>query len=54
MNFLLNKTPLYFAVEKGNIEIIKLLLQNNEIDVNILNIFISFFNKIKNQNLNTI
>lgn len=42
------------AVEKGNIEIIKLLLQNNEIDVNILNIFISFFNKIKNQNLNTI
>lgn len=37
MNFLLNKTPLYFAVEKGNIEVIKLLLANDKLDINVLN-----------------
>lgn len=32
-------TALYLAAEKGNKEIIKLLLTCNELDVNILNIF---------------
>ena len=29
---------LYAAIEKGNVEIVKLLLTNNKIDVNIINI----------------
>ena len=33
------KTVLYRAVEKENIEIIRLLLSSDKIDVNILNIF---------------
>ena len=36
------KTVLFTAVEKGNVEIIKLLLANDKIDVNILNIINSF------------
>ena len=28
------KTPFYRAVEKGNIEIVKLLLTNNNVDIN--------------------
>ena len=48
---------LYLAVEKENLEIIKLLLSNDKIDINILNIFINifikftikYFNDIKNQ-----
>ena len=53
-----NKTVLYNAVEKENIEIIQLLLSNDKIDVNILNIFIIFIlfkikklNEISNQNI---
>ena len=38
----LYKTALYLAVEKENPEIIKLLLSNDKIDVNILNILIYF------------
>ena len=40
MKFILKyyETALYLAVEKGNIEIIKLLLENEKIDTNILNI----------------
>ena len=38
----LYKTALYLAVEKENSEIIKLLLSNDKIDVNILNILIYF------------
>ena len=37
------KTALYTAVEKENIEILKILLTNNELDINlgyILNIFL--------------
>lgn len=34
----LNKTALCYAVEKENIEIVKLLLKRNDIDVNIRNI----------------
>ena len=51
------KTALYSAVEKENIEIIKLLLNNDKLDINlgyILNIFyikfkIISFNYIQNQ-----
>ena len=32
------KTALYLAIEKENLEIIKLLLMNEKIDINILNI----------------
>lgn len=32
-----HKTALYIAIEKGNIEIVKLLLKNEKIDVNISN-----------------
>ena len=51
------KTALYLAIEKENIEIVKLLLTNNKLDINqrnILNIFffikfkILFFNVIQN------
>ena len=34
----LYKTALYLAVEKENIEIIKLLLKNDKLDINIINI----------------
>ena len=34
----IEKTPLFIEVEKGNIEIIQLLLSNSNIDVNILSI----------------
>ena len=33
-----HKTALYLAVEKENIEIIKLLLTNDQLDINLLNI----------------
>ena len=36
--FYIYKTALYLAVEKENIEIIKLLLSNDKLDINILNI----------------
>ena len=41
MKFLhyLNKTALFLAAEKENIEIIKLLLKCDKIDVNKINIF---------------
>ena len=32
------KTALYLAVEKENIEIIKLFLTNDKLDINIINI----------------
>ena len=41
MKFLYNiiyKTALYLAVEKGNIEIVRLLLTNDKLDINLLNI----------------
>ena len=41
------KTALYLAVEKENIEIIKLLLSNDIIDVNIPYILIIFYIKFK-------
>ena len=41
------KTALYLAVEKENIDIIKLLLTNDKIDVNIINIYFKFIIKFK-------
>lgn len=38
-NLSIIETALYYAVEKSNIEIIKLLLANNKIDINIQYIF---------------
>lgn len=35
----ISETALHYAIEKQNIEIVKLLLQNHNIDVNIKNIF---------------
>ena len=45
MKFILlfQKTALYIAVEKENIEIIKLLLSNNRINININNILSLIF-----------
>lgn len=42
----LNKTALYIAVENENIEIIKALLKNNKIDLNLPAIIIYFFIKL--------
>ena len=46
----LNKASFYLAVEKGNIEIIKLLLTNNKLDINaqFILIWIFFFSLILN------
>ena len=44
----LYETALYLAIEKENIEIVKLLLTNDKIDVNILNILFLFYYKIQN------
>ena len=38
-NNIIYKTALYLAVEKENIEIVKLLLTNDKLDINLLNIF---------------
>ena len=38
-----NKTPLYLAVEKENLEIVKLLINNNKINLNIPYILLYFF-----------
>ena len=57
------KTPLYWAVEKSNIDIIKLLLAKDNLNINILNIHanvfftkfkIEFFNRIFQSNFNRI
>ena len=50
----INKTALYHAVEKENIEIIQLLLSNDRIDVNVLNILSIIFILFKIKTLNTI
>lgn len=43
-----NISPLQKAVEKNDIELVKLLLQNEKIDINLVNIFFSFFHTISN------
>ena len=50
----INKTALYHAVEKENIEIIQLLLSNDKINVNILNILPTIFILFKIKTLNYI
>lgn len=40
-------SALYTAVEKENIDIIKLLFTNNKLDINFLNIIINIFIKLK-------
>lgn len=37
-----HQTALYEAVNKENIEIVKLILMNKKIDVNLLNVYILF------------
>ena len=37
-NVINKKAPLYLAVEKGYIEIVKLLINNNKLDINYINI----------------
>lgn len=44
------KTPFYYAIEKGNIEIIKLLLTNDKVDINIPFIENLKFHKIQISN----
>lgn len=44
--FRINETPLFAAVKNENIEIVKLLLTDDKIDVNILNVLINFYYKI--------
>ena len=39
------KTPLFAAIEKEDIENMKLLLANGKLNVNILNIFLYFITK---------
>ena len=43
-----NKTIFYLAVEKENIEIIKLLLANNNLNINAQYIYNKFINEIEN------
>ena len=42
-------SALYMAVENENIEIIKILVSNKNLDINCLNVFKHFFYKIVNQ-----
>lgn len=46
--FNFNKTALYLAVEIGNVEIVKLLLDSNKVSVNILNVLIIRLYKVSN------
>ena len=48
------KTALYLAVEKENIEIVKLLLMNDKLDMNIINILNIFFIKFEIISFNSI
>lgn len=43
MNCFVNKTALLLAVEKENTTIINLLLNNDNIDINLVNIFMKYF-----------
>lgn len=45
----INKTALFLAIEKENIEIIKLLMSNENIDINIINVFLFIDHKIHYQ-----
>lgn len=46
---MINKTPLYIAVDMGNVEIVKLLLNRQDIDINTKSIsFLYFLNIVSN------
>ena len=47
-------TALHLAVKKENIEIVKILLTNDKLDINLLNIFHNFHIKLKIISFNTI
>ena len=47
LKIIIYKTALYLAIEKENIDIIKLLLLNDNIDVNIPYILFIFYIKFK-------
>lgn len=51
---LFHKTPLYKAIENENIEMVKILLTNKNIDVNRLNIQFRFLIEFKISNFNYI
>lgn len=40
------KTPLYAAIEKGNLEIVQLLLARPELDINLKSIYFTILNGI--------
>ena len=52
--FIFYRTILYLAIEKENVEIVKLLLSNDKIDANIPYIFGFFYIKFKIISLNYI
>lgn len=54
MKKLNEKTALHLAVEDGNIEIVKLLLQRDDIDINLPAIFKKLLNKIPKLYFNAI
>lgn len=54
MKKLNEKTALHLAVEDGNIEIVKLLLQRDDIDINLPAIFKKLLNKIPKMCFNAI
>lgn len=43
LKYSLNKTALYLAIEKGNYEMVKVLLTCNKIDIDIFNIQTEIF-----------
>lgn len=47
-NLFFKNAALHIAVENGNVEIVKLLLTSDKLDVNIRNIFIFIIYKIRN------
>lgn len=44
--FIFNKTALHLAVEKENTEMVKILLTNNNLDINVLSIYFNILNRI--------
>lgn len=43
---IVKNTALYIASEKGNAEIVQLLLSREDIDINALSVFVIFYNTI--------
>ena len=49
---MIHKTALHIAVEKGNVEIVKLLLSNEELDINAMYILITNIYNIETKYFN--